>query len=95
MIHAAYSSIHKTMQHRHGVTPSATTIELFIDEMQEAQLRLIGKILATICISVITVTGYTDGDIAAGSIAAIWVVTIPSIVEAWVIAKKRQAEQDY
>lgn len=83
--------------HEQGLDYYATTLELFIEEMEEAQLRLIGKALATVCIFILAFTGKTGGDIASVSIGAIWVVTIPSIIEAWVIAKNRQNErmEDY
>lgn len=69
------------------------TLQFFADEcrnMESANLRLGGKIFATACIAGLTVLGHASGDIAVGSIAAIWVVTIPSLVEAWIIAKDRQ-----
>lgn len=82
--------------HKSELAYHIETLEFFVDTcrtMESTNLRLGGKILATLAITAMTLLNHTSGDVAAASIAAIWVVTIPSLVEAWVIAKKRQRDR--
>ena len=79
--------------HQQNLDWYATTLHEFLTVMEENNLRLVGKMLATVVIGGLALMGRAGGDVASMSIAAIWVVTIPSIIEAWIIAKNRQAER--
>jgi len=70
------------------------TLETFVGEMQKDKLRVWGKILASTIIGAGIFLNKVNGDVGAGAISMMWVVTIPSIVEAWIIAKNRQKESD-
>lgn len=70
------------------------TLETFLREMKKDKLRVWGKILATIVIGSGIFLGEVNGDIGASAISLMWVITIPSIVEAWIIAKNRQQETE-
>jgi len=83
--------------HEQSLDYYTATLNEFLNVLEETQLRLLGKLAATTVIGGLGFTGHTDGNVAATTIAAIWVVTIPSIIEAWIIAKNRQQKsvEDY
>ena len=68
-----------------------------VSEMKEHELRLYGKIVATICVTALTVLGYTPGQTAAWVIGGIWIITIPEFVEAFYnvrAERERQLSED-
>jgi len=80
-------------QHEQSLDYFVETLLFVADEMKTDQLRLLGKIFATAVIGGGIMMSRIDGNIGAAAIAAMWVVTIPSLVEAWIIAKGRQKDR--
>lgn len=62
-----------------------------LEYIKPTRIHEIGKIMATLVLGYIAINcNSASGNLALGAITAIWIVTVPALVEAFFIAKNRR-----